>query len=201
MTIILWIIGILLGLFALLWINALRASFVRNKKINKKIKPALNAIKTSDPMAKEIIEELAQDPSIRNSLYAQLNSIDKASLFPKKFRTIMKVAESDLVRWLMHPNELKDVPSEIEFVKSFPVVEEEKTGELLLFKFKTEATHWASDYGWMAGVAGPYFPEEELPDYATGTFSELKPFDSMTSEEHIDHILQSMKSILLVVKA
>jgi hypothetical protein len=62
-----------------------------------------------------------------------------------------------------------------------------------------EPAHWASKMGWMAGVAGPYWDNTELPEFASGTFSELAPFDRMTVEQHVDFLRAARMKKRLVV--
>lgn len=197
--IILWAIAILFVLFIFGWLNAIRASLSRNRKLDSKIQPAIQAIQANDSSAESIIVELANLPEIRNYLYKKLKEIGKENLFPIAFRSVEKAAESDLVCWLLHPNELNAVPSEIVFVRTVTVKDENKSGKVYLFKFRTKPPHWASNKGWMAGVAGPYWDEEELYTAATGTFSELISFDSMTEEEHVNCLREALHKRGLVV--
>ena len=198
--IILWVIAIGVIIFILGWINAIRASFTRDKKILKKIHPAIEAVNSGNPNAKKFISDLAKDPSTRNTLYRKLKEINKEDLFPKEYISIEKVAESDLVLWLLHPNELNASPSEIELVRGLNIKEDDKSGLIYLFKFRVESSHWAHDKGWMAGVAGPFWENEDIFNPTSiGTFSELTPFESMTEEEHVNFLKESLNKKGLVV--
>jgi hypothetical protein len=63
---------------------------------------------------------------------------------------------------------------------------------MLLFRFRVQPPHWAAYTGWIAGVANPYWDNEEVPASAPGTFSELTPFESLTEQERVDHLRQAM---------
>lgn len=197
--VILWIIAILVALFILGWLNAIRASMSRNKKLDEKIKPAIQAIASNAPDAQSIILKFAEDPSTRNHLFKKLKELGKESLFPMAFRSEEKMAESDLVCWLLHPNELNAAPSEVQMVRSIAVQEGDRTGHVYLFRFLTQPPHWAAGKGWMAGVAGPYWENGEPTESASGTFSELMPFASMSEEEHVDYLRKALYKKGLVV--
>ena len=51
----------------------------------------------------------------------------------------------------------------------------------------------------MAGVAGPYWDNEEPPDLVSGTFSELTPFDALTVEQHVASLREALNKKGLVV--
>ena len=190
MTTLVWIVhgalGLVLSLFVLGWLNAIRASGVRNRKLDGLIRPAIDAVRENRPSAQERVTELAEVPATRNYLYARLMEIGKADMFPLACRSIEKVAESDLASWLMHPNELGAAPAEMELVRRIAILREGTSGNVFLFRFRAGSSNWASKRGWMAGVAGPYWDEGESPDLASGTFSELTPFDRLTVEEHVE---------------
>lgn len=135
---------------------------------------------------------LAERADTRNHLYAKLEEIGKAHLFPAGNRSLERIAESDLVRWLLHPNELGAVPAETELVRKLPVAEGVKNGNIFLFRFRSQPSHWAADRGWMAGVAGPYWDGDEASDVGSGTFSELAPFDQMTEEQHVEFLRERL---------
>lgn len=198
--IVLGLLGALFLLFVLGWANAIRASGVRNRKLEAMVRPALEAARENRPNAVDMIKDLAETPATRNHLFACLKEMGKPELFPSAFRAIEKVAESDLARWLMHPNELGAEPFEMELVRKISVQDDAHSGSVFLFRFRTDRTHWAAKYGWMAGIAGPYWDGDDAPDFASGTFSELTPFDTMTEEQHVEYLKQMMQRRGLVVR-
>ena len=182
--ILLGVVAALPLLFVLGWLNALRASRVRNRKLDQLVRPAISAVLENRPSAQDLVTELAEAPATRNHLFTRLTEMGRADLFPAGCRSLEKVAESDLARWLMHANELGAAPAEMELVR-----------------FRTGPTHWAAKLGWMAGVAGPYWDNDGVPGFATGTFSELKPFDLLTAEEHVNLLREALKKRGLVVRS
>ena len=199
MKIVLWILGVPIGLFILLWMNAIRATIARNRRLRKLIGPALTAAEAGHENAGELVWASAKDPATRNDLYARLKMIGMADIFPAEFRTIEMIAESDLVRWLMHPNELRTAPSEIELLRQVDVAENDKRGRCFLFRFRVEAPHWAADRGWMSGIAGPFWDGDAESDAGPGTFSELTSYDAMSDGEHVQFLMSAVKNWGLVV--
>jgi len=197
--VVLGIVALAAILFGLGWWNAIRASAVRNRLLDEMIRPALDAVGAGSPSAVEMVAQVAAVAAPRNRLLARLTEMGKQDLFPAAWRSVEKVAESDLVCWLMHRNELGTPPSAVELVRIVPVRDAAKAGSVLLFRFRTSPTHWAAKRGWMAGVAGPYWDSDETPQHGAGTFSELTPFDAMTEEEHVGFLREALRKRGLVV--
>lgn len=200
--IVLGVLGVALSLFILGWFNAIRASKVRDSKLDELIQPAIEAIREDRPSAQDRVIELAKIPATRNHLFARLTEIGRADLFPAACLSAGKVAESDLASWLMHPNELGTAPAEIELIRELAIQEQDRCGKVFLFRFRTDPSHWASERGWMAGVAGPYWDSGESSRAASfGTFSELTPFGEMTEEQHVEFLRKAFKNKGLVVRS
>lgn len=185
MKLVLWIVAVPIGLFTLLWVRAIRATFARNRRLETMIDPVVTAVAAGDPAAGDLVRAGAKDPATRNDLYARLAEMGRTDMFPEEFRTIEKIAESDLVRWLMHPNELQTAPSAIELLCQADVTEAGKHGRCFLFRFRVDAPHWAADRGWMAGIAGPFWDGDAQPGAGRRTFSELTPYATMSDGEHV----------------
>jgi len=198
-----WIVlgglAVMLSLFVLLWLNALRASGVRDRKIEKMTRPVLEAVRENRSSAQELVTELAEVPVARNYLFTRLTALGKADMFPLAMRSIEKRAESDLARWLMHPNELGAAPAEMELVRRLAVQGEGRSGSVCLFRFRAGPSNFASNRGWMAGVAGPYWDDDKSPRSASWTFSELDPFDRMTVEQHVEYLRRASQKRGLVM--
>lgn len=63
---------------------------------------------------------------------------------------------------------------------------EPQGGRYFVFRFRTNPPHWAAKSGWMAGVAGPYFPGDEAFDApAAGVFSKFESFETRSLEDHL----------------
>ena len=199
MKIALWIIGVPVGLYTLLWIRAVRATLARNRRLDATIAPVVAAVAAGDPAATARVAACAKDPATRNDLYARLAEAGKTDLFPQEFRAIEKIAESDMVRWLMHPNELQTPPESIELLCQVEVTETGRHGRCFLFRFRVAAPHWAADRGWMSGIAGPFWDGDAQPGAGRRTFSELTPCDTMTSSEHVRFLQAAAKKWGLTV--
>jgi hypothetical protein len=199
--IVLGVVALVVILFGLGWLNAIRASAARNRRLDEMIRPALDAVRAGRPSAAETVAQVAAVAAPRNRLFASLTEMGKQDVFPVAYRSIEKVAESDLVCWLMHPNELGTPPSAVELVRTVPVRDAERAGSVLLFRFRTDPSHWASKRGWMAGVAGPYWDGDETPLAAADTFSEMRSFEGMTEEEHVNFLRDALKKRGLVVRS
>jgi hypothetical protein len=159
----------------------------------------MDAVRENRPSAQDMVTELAEVPATRNYLFARLKEIGKADMFPAALRSLEKVAESDLARWLMHPNELGDAPAEMEMVRRLAVRGEGRSGSIFLFRFRAGPSNFAAGRGWMAGVAGPYWDGFESPDFASGSFSELARFDRLTVEQHVEFLRRASEKKGLVI--
>ncbi|MDZ4817516.1 MAG: hypothetical protein SGJ20_00935 [Planctomycetota bacterium] len=186
MKIFIWIVGIFVGLFLLLWMNTIRGSFAVNRRLNRMIAPVISALMDNSSNATELVSECASNPATRNRLHTWLTYLGKVEAFPKEYRTMDMIAESDFVHWLMHPNELKSAPDEIELVHSVEVIDGERQGWYFLYRFRVDPPHWASDRSWMAGIAGPFWEDDSERDSGRDTFSEFKSYESHTDSEHIE---------------
>lgn len=139
----------------------------------------------------EAVERVAASPEMRNWLYKGLMDSNTKKLFPKKYLTQEAFAESEMVRWLVHPNELGRAPDEIELKK---VVTADKRGsdrkmDYFVFRFRTYEPHWAAKDGWMAGVAGPFLRKDAPSPVAYGgTFSKFEKWDTKNPEVHLADI-------------
>ncbi len=197
-----WIALGIVGLFLLLWLNAIRATLVRNWRLAKRVQPAIDALQENRPDALAKVAEFAADPATRNHLFATLQDMGRADAFSSAYRSVENVAESDLVGWLSHANELGAEPAQMELVRPLSIEEGTRTGSNFLFRFRVDPSHWAFERGWMAGVAGPYWDGVEAPLGAgLGTFSELQPFAAKTEAQHVEFLQQALKRKGLVVRA
>jgi hypothetical protein len=189
--IVLGLVALVIAMLALLYLNLLRASARQTHQLDTLVEPVFRAIAAKSPEAPALIESCAANPVTRNYLYEKLHQTGQGDLYPWQYYTPEKVAESDMVTWLMHPNELAAAPDAIELMHTLPVPGE---GSYYLFRFRTIAPHWAADKGWLAGMSGPYSETDGQALQRSNTFSELKPFDEMTPEQHLEHLLGAIKS-------
>jgi hypothetical protein len=188
-------LGVIVGLvvlgFLALVVNMILGSARQRKQMAARLAPVMDPIKGGQIPDPDAIFEFAANPQTRNGFFLALKDAGKAEYFPSEFLNRKAFAESNLVNWLCHPNELKSAPDEIQLVKvvTIPTTEVGDV-EWYLFKYRTRPPHWAADKGWMAGVAGPY-PKTADPSLvvdAPGTFSEMDPIASKPPDEHVRDI-------------
>jgi hypothetical protein len=170
-----------------------RDSFQLRMQFMEEIEPATKAVYAGHEPSPEALERAAADPRTRNTLFDFLLYHQKVALFPTRYRTAEAFAESALVQWLMHPNELGVAPDEIglaEVVRD-PVADTVVgcRNRWLVFRFRTRPPHWAAADGWMAGVVGPVSgpPIEQFPDAAV-VWSMFRPMDSASADAHVSAV-------------
>jgi hypothetical protein len=137
----------------------------------------------------DVVFAVAGSAESRNWLHRGLVELEREDLFPESFATQEAFAESEMIGWLIYPTELGRPPDEIELMAVMPEGPDGEGGDLFLFRFRTFPPHWASENGWMAGVAGP-FPRGGSPSTEAngGTFSTFGRWDEKSSEEHVRDI-------------
>jgi hypothetical protein len=143
-------------------------------------------LNSGDTLSKFEIEDFSKKNETRADFYNLLVEFNKQSLFPRKYYTFEKAAESVLTNWLLYPTELDTMPSEIELLKKVNFLEHDTTFIYYVFKFKTEEPHWAAKDGWMIGVVGPYFKNSMPYDWTTGTFSKFSKVKETTPEKEVE---------------
>jgi hypothetical protein len=144
-----------------------------------------------------IVAEVAADPESRKWLYDGLQKLERFHLYPAALRTQAALAESDLVNWLIHPTELGRAPESIELVQQIPFDTGTDAGwaDYYLFRFRTQPSHWAARYGWLAGVSGPFLRKDQPTIQALGdTFSTFTPWERKTTAEHVEDVRELMKT-------
>ena len=132
------------------------------------------------------VERFAAAARTRTTLFDFLLFHKRLNLFPAAYRTVEALAESQLVFWLDHPNELGSPPDEIELAEEVEI-EARQSGRArwLVFRFRVNPPHWAAGDGWVAGVVGPVSRRhrEAFPD-APVVWSMFRPFGSMSPADH-----------------
>ena len=96
-----------------------------------------------------------------------------------------------------HPTELGRAPEDVELVRAVPFDTGTDAGwaDYYLFRFRTDAPHWAARYGWLAGVSGPFLRKDQPTIQALGdTFSAFVPWDRKPEAEHVDDVRELMKT-------
>ncbi len=164
-------IGILFVAF-IVWryTSVARGARQRDEKLLVMLDPIALKLANKEPVAAEEIADLGRQPQYRPMLYQMLKHFERLDLFPANDLTIEEQGKGILAYWMMHPNELQDAPREIELVEE---IEREFRGEhvtFLVYKYQMPPGHWAAKDGWLLGLAGPFF-ENEDPYSAAGGFS------------------------------
>src|SRR2546423_1539108 len=111
------IVGLLVLAFVALLINLKLGSARQRKKMAGRLAPVMDPIAAGQMPDADAVFELASNPQTRNAFYLALKGAGKPEFFPPEFLNRKAFAESNLVDWLSHPNELKSPPDEIQFVK------------------------------------------------------------------------------------
>ncbi len=157
-------------------------------RIKNKLIPIVSALENGQEPNSELVRSLAADPETRNRLFDCLAAFDRLEAIPPEYRTQLAIAESDMVYWLCHPNELRQPPDEIEMMETVEIDLGAEAGRkrFYVFRYRTHPPHWAAGDGWMAGISGPYpLDESEIVTMPGSTFSDFEPFDARTPEEHV----------------
>ena len=108
---------------------------------------------------------------------------NKADLFPKKFYTIEKAAESFLVTWLEFPTELGFAPDHIRFETIVTLAEPEPL-DYYVFRFKVDRPQWPIK-DWMIGVCGPYQKETAPYEIPARIFSRFNVVGSTRLRDEV----------------
>ena len=160
----------------------------QNSELNQKrldrVKPILTKLENKEELSGDEIFQYSKNLLTRVYIYDLLKEYNRVELFPKEFSTLEKASESFLANWLEFPTELGICPDEIELVKKVTIDFDNNDVYYYVFKFRTNAPHWASNLGWIQGVVGPYFTDS-IPYHKPGaTFSRIgNELNNITAEE------------------
>ena len=147
---------LLIAVLAWLASSVARGARRRDRRILDLVAPVGRRLERNEPLDEGEVRALAALPQARGMLYQLLRHFGRVADFPEEFKTRRHHAESMLVYWMMHPNELRDPPAEIELVETIRRPVGEREGEYLVFRYRMPEGHWAST-DWLLGVAGPFF--------------------------------------------
>jgi hypothetical protein len=134
------------------------------------IDPLADKLSAGETPSSEEINELARSPVTRSFVYELLKHYERLDLFPEQYRSETAQAESILVHWMMHPNELQDAPDQTELIETVEREVDDRHCRFHVFRYRMPAGHRAGD-AWLLGLAGPFF--ENDPPYCgvAGAFS------------------------------
>ncbi|WP_053990420.1 hypothetical protein [Mangrovimonas sp. TPBH4] len=170
--IVLGIIGLPIVLFVIYkYFKFQKQSSLALKLRFERIQPLYEKLENGIAINEEDVREYAKDNKTREMTHQLLLEYKKTELFPEEYLTIESGAESQLVNWLEFPTELDKAPDEIEHLKKVTIQFDGNNMFYHVFKYMTNAPHWAAENGWMLGVVGPYFEDSKPYDFAGATFS------------------------------
>ena len=185
--------GLIAAAIGWMIVRSVRMTLASTAALQQRIEPVLAPLREGRTPSPDEIHALAAHVETRSLLQRALRGLKREDLFPVQFATPEALAESDLVVWLAHGNELGAKPDAIEHVKTIerPVGAAGRRARYLVFRFRTDPPHWASTSGWMAGVAGPYFDRDEGFDTPQArVFSRFEAFDARSPEAHLSAMEQ-----------
>lgn len=171
--------AIVIALFAFLliafvvwrWTSVARGERQRDEKLVALIDPIGRKIDAGEHVSPEEVEALAARPELRHLLFAALRRMHRPDLLPRQYSSSADQGESALAYWLMHPNELQDVPETIASVQTIRRPVNGREADFHVYRYQIPTGHWAAKDGWLLGLAGPMStgvePYAELP----GAFS------------------------------
>ena len=157
---------------------------------------SMSLLRKGQPIDPLHFQFIAESREMRGSLFASLKEIGRPELFPREYASQPALAESVMVTWLSFPTELGCEPDDLELMQTIQVKKWRRMHgmEYYVFRFRTYQPHWAAADGWMAGVSGPFSPNESpTPDSGCNTFSQLTPWDQMSPRQHFEALMDVLK--------
>ena len=168
-----------------------RATQLRNKMVLDLLWPIALQLQNGEPPDMTKINELADDPLTRGELYMLLDEKGKLELFPEKHKDIRSSSESQLIFWLMHPNELGARPSELELAEIITRKQELIDYKFFVYKFKWNINKEDRKETWVVGVVGPF--DETNDPYKSGTaFSTFGDYERQSADKHVDWFIENV---------
>jgi hypothetical protein len=107
-------------------------------------------LRKGHPVHDSLIGEFAAMDEFRYELYTDLKKMNKAVLFPDKFKTQIEIARSRLFSLQKYSK-----PDTLVFLEKLPLHYKERNGNLYFFKYKEKKT----DNNWKLATAG-LFPQD-----------------------------------------
>lgn len=184
------VVAIVVLLVAFVWwryMSVARGARQRDEKILPLIDPIGEKLAAGKQPSTEEIESVANKSYARPYLYEALKHFERLDLFPKQFTTQDAQAESKLVYWMMHPNELQDAPETIELAQKVTRELDGETCAFYVFRYQMSDGHWAAKDGWLLGLAGPFFENDVPYSGVAGAFSRCgDKYGEVKPEELVD---------------
>ena len=155
------------------------------------VSPLIQKLNSNQRITRSEVLIMVEDPALRHGVFRVLEAYNRNDLFPAEYFTREKGAEGFLVNWLEFPTELGRPPDMIMLMK-IVTLELDLRIHYYVFKFKTTAPRWASKFGWMMGVCGPY-NQSSLPfDVPERVFSRFNPVGLLTPDAEATWVHESI---------
>jgi uncharacterized protein YbaP (TraB family) len=129
--------------------NDIVAAFLKLSDIDIKYTAILALLKNSQPVSPSVIEKVAENKNYRKDLYEELKKMNKQKLYPAKYATQLKIAESEI--HILASDD--DEPSSVTFIGERITMFMGKKQKFYLFKVSFEGEDYSSSY---LGITGPY---------------------------------------------
>jgi hypothetical protein len=107
----------LLAFVAWRYTSVARGAKARDKALLERLDPLAARFEAGAEVSAGDIRQIAEAPELRPMLHALLSHYAATDLFPAEYISQEAQAESTLVYWMLHPNELQAAPSAIEPVE------------------------------------------------------------------------------------
>ena len=139
-------------------------------------------LKAGEQASPDVIEALATDAEYAALTYAVLKEHGLTTLFPAHFATPEYLAKSDMIRWLLYPTELGQMPDEIEYLGK---VKKKEVYHIFRFRSASNTLDDESKGKWLIGWSSD----------EGGTFSNFdlyEKFEQKTLEKTLKYIRKKL---------
>ncbi len=171
--------------------NDLLRTFLTLDEIDAKYAVILALVKNEQPVEPGQTEKVAEDKEYRKDLYDEFKKLDKLKLFPARYATQLKIAESEIHLLATDDEE----PSSITFISERTEMFMGKKQKFYLFKVEFEGEDYSSSY---LGVTGPYSLSGKdiiTSTDASGVYWD-EEYDKKKIDEHLKSLLSEMEAYI-----
>lgn len=163
--------------------NRLLQEYLRIENHDIQFSAALALLKNNQPVSKSVMEDLAEDKKFRAYLYEELLKLKRLDVFPPKYATQQKIAESEIY---LLAGEDDEYPSSVSFIGERKTTFRGKEGIFYIFKIGFGE---GSDVSYHMGITGPYTNTKVIvtDSKAAGVY-----YESEYSKSDIDEQLQEL---------
>jgi len=97
-----------------------RGATQRDDRIVGLVQPMGERLAEGKDVSPDEIAKVLRLPQTRSLVYETLKHFERLDLFPERYKDLTSQGEAHLAYWMMHPNELKDPPAQIELIETCP---------------------------------------------------------------------------------